>query len=172
MRRFAVVLSVMAVMGHAARADANWVFKLGAQYEVEPDLPAEDAWAFTAGFINEYHFAGPVWFEFGSDFAVNGTYFDWSVVEAGLLCKFPIGKVAPTFRAAFVFDWRQFFEDQGAARSTSNFILGAAFGPGVRFMFGDTGRGLLMELGFLAGKLLREPKEPFFAILPMVGFDF
>ncbi|MBM4396259.1 MAG: hypothetical protein FJ087_11265 [Deltaproteobacteria bacterium] len=167
----AALAAALAVTGAAARADADWVIKLGAQYEVLPDLPQADAWAFAFNSIYEYNFAGPVWFEMGSGLAVNGTYFDWHVVEAGLVGKFPIGKIVPTFRAAFIFDWRQFFEDE-SGRDVSNFILGASFGPGVRFLFGDSGRAILIELGFIGGKLMRDPKDAYFAILPQVGFDF
>jgi len=161
---------VTSMLAFASEADANFAFKVGAQYEVKPKLPEDDAWAFAAAFISEYAFAGPISFEFGSSFAVNGTYFDWTIVEAGLLAKFPVGQVVPTFRAAFVFDWRQFFKEQPT--STSNFLLGANFGPGIRFLFGKSGRGISLDVGFLAGRFMREPKDAFFAILPMIGFVF
>lgn len=172
---FAIVLSTCLAFGVAAPAAARssaWTFKPGAQYEVKPKLPEEDAWAFAMAFVNEYNFAGPVWFEFGTGIAVNGTYFDWNF-EAGLLGKFPIGKVVvPTFHAAVIFDWREFFEAQSGSTSTANFILGAIFGPGVRFTFGEAERAVLIELGFVGGKLLRQPKEAYFAILPTLGFQF
>jgi hypothetical protein len=167
----AVVLAAAVLAGPAAaaaRTSSDFAIKVGAQLEFEPAL----AQAFSLDFQSEYRFGGPVWFAFGTGFAVNDKAFDWNL-QVGVEGKFPSGNLTPTVRFAMWFDWKNTFDPQN--NLTSFPILGAIFGPGLRYELGE-GRGILFELNLAVGRHMRdwEPGERplYLAFIPQVGFQF
>ncbi len=166
MKRFALIFGMLALLGGllatSATAKENaYAIKLGAALTVKP---ASDQ-AFALGTDGEYHFAGPFWFVYGGRLTINGDVFGWDL-EVGPLLKFRITDLLePTFRATFMFGGISPLEV-----GSSNLVIGSSFGPGLRFRIGE--RAVFVDVAFEIGKFLREPKNTYFAIVPMVGFEF
>jgi len=160
-------MMILAVAGAAIPSstlakDQAYSIRLGAALAVKP---ATDQ-AFAFGTDGEYQFAGPFWFVYGGRLTINSDIFGWDL-EIGPLLKFSITDLLqPTFRATFMFGGISPLEDGGE----SNFIIGSSFGPGLRFRMGE--RAIFIDVGFEVGKFLRKPKDIYFAVLPMVGFEF
>lgn len=167
----------------------SWAVKIGAQLEWMPgkyDVNGTKATrleemdpAFALVLANEYHFYKPMWLQVATGIGVNGNYFDWGL-QVGLLFKILPGHFTPTFRGAIAFDWKTYWED-ASQRSTTNFFLGGAFGPGFRFILGDDmDKAIFIDFDFFVGRALRETvsltngteKGLYFAFYPMVGLEF
>ncbi len=146
----------------ASAKDQTWAVRLGALGQVKPGGNG----MFTFGAANEYAFGGPLWFEWGTRFAVDGDAM-FIAVQLGLLGKVAFGAWVPTFRLDFMFDNVIPFE---FVSNGYQYSLGGAFGPGLRYDFG--GRAVFVDVTFEVARWLRGTKPLYFAIVPTAGFQF
>lgn len=148
---------------HHFERKSSFLVGLGSLFIVKPKKDT----LFHFGTEGEYHFAGPLWFNYGGGFGVNGDVMQWDI-PLGFVIKYrlPQSPLCPVFKANFVLLGFHPFE-----KGESNYVMGGLFGPGLRYVFQNE-RALGLHVDLQIGKQLIKPKETYAGIVLYLGFEF